>query len=161
MMNYKNGTRIHSGGYGGWFLVKMNKSKKEYCNFRIKYFHGSGGGGPVTQGAINLTRALGKFEGADVYCMGHVHENSCRVNVRETLKISTTYGPILHYQEIHQMICGTYKEEWDGGFGGFHTERGAGIKPIGSRILMLKMIRSQKNKSDRIIKKVDSMQFPH
>ena len=161
LMNYKNGTKIESGGYGGWFLVKMKYGKNKFVNFRIKYFHGSGGGGPVTQGAINLTRALGKFEGADVYCMGHVHENSSRVNVRETLKISPKYGPMLHYQEIHQMICGTYKEEWDGGFAGFHVERGAGIKPIGARILLLKMIRKQIKGQDCLIKKVDSVQFPY
>ena len=46
-------------------------------SIKIKYFHGSGGGGVVTKGALNLTRALELYEGCDVYTMGHIHENSC------------------------------------------------------------------------------------
>lgn len=160
LMNYKNGSQIQLGGYGGWFCVRMKrKSSTSICNFKIKYFHGSGGGGPVTQGAINLTRALGKMEGADVYCMGHIHENSSRVNVRETLK-STKGGFEITHQEIHMMVCGCYKEEWNGGHSGWHVERGAGIKPIGARILELKMERLHKDGRDAVIKKVDSHRFP-
>lgn len=159
LMNYKNGTQIQTGGYGGWFCVRMSIGNK-VVNFKIKYFHGSGGGGPVTQGAINLTRALGKMEGADVYCMGHIHENSARINVRETLKNSRTNGFEIHYQEIHMMVCGCYKEEWNGGHSGWHVERGAGIKPIGARILNLEMVRDKTNGLDRLIKKVDSQRFP-
>jgi hypothetical protein len=158
LMNYKNGSKIQTGGYGGWFCVRMNIGNK-IVNFKIKYFHGSGGGGPVTQGAINLTRALGKMEGADVYCMGHIHENSCRVNVRETLKQSKN-GFEIHHQEIHMMVAGCYKEEWNGGHSGWHVERGAGIKPIGGRILNLEMYRDKTNGLDRLIKKVDSQRFP-
>ena len=130
------------GGYGGWFCVRMMRGTS-VINFRIKYFHGSGGGGPVTQGAINLTRALGKIEGADVYCMGHIHENSARVNVRETLRSCSGGYEIVH-QEIHMMVCGCYKEEWNGGHSGWHVERGAGIKPIGARILDLSVEKSQR-----------------
>ena len=159
LMNYKNGTQIHTGGYGGWFCVRMGKGTK-WVNFKIKYFHGSGGGGIVTQGAINLTRALGKMEGADVYCMGHIHENSARVNVRETLKNSPIHGFEIYHQEIHMMVCGCYKEEWNGGHSGWHVERGAGIKPIGGRILELRMERIQNEGRDLLIKRVDSFRFP-
>lgn len=159
LMNYKNGTQIHTGGYGGWFCVRMGKGTK-WVNFKIKYFHGSGGGGVVTQGAINLTRALGKMEGADVYCMGHIHENSARVNVRETLKNSPIHGFEIYHQEIHMMVCGCYKEEWNGGHSGWHVERGAPIKPIGGRILELRMERIQNEGRDLLIKRVDSFRFP-
>ena len=43
---------------------------------KIRYFHGSGGGGVVTKGALNLTRALEMYEDFDVFTMGHIHENA-------------------------------------------------------------------------------------
>lgn len=159
LMNYKNNTKIQTGGYGGWFLVRMKQGNKS-VNFKIKYFHGSGGGGIMSQGALNLTRSLIKMSGADVYCMGHIHENSSRVNVVETLKTSPKHGAFIFYHEVHLMVCGTYKEEYAGGVSGFHVERGAGIKPIGARILSLKMTRSQKKIGENLIKEVDSFQFP-
>jgi hypothetical protein len=60
LLNYKAGSNIHTGGYGGWLVVRQSSNKNNTTSFstKIKYFHGSGGGGIVTKGAINLTRAL-------------------------------------------------------------------------------------------------------
>jgi hypothetical protein len=44
-------------------------------SYRIKYFHGSGGGGPVTKGTIQFNRMSTMVEGADLIWMGHVHED--------------------------------------------------------------------------------------
>ena len=43
LMNYKNGSQIQIGGYGGWFCVRMRrKNSNSIVNFKIKYFHGHG-----------------------------------------------------------------------------------------------------------------------
>ena len=60
LINYKCSSNILTGGYGGWIIFNyiensMNKTVK------LKYYHGAGGGGIVTKGAINLTRALTKL----------------------------------------------------------------------------------------------------
>jgi hypothetical protein len=69
---------------------------------KIKYFHGSGGGGIVTKGAINLTRALESFEGFDVFTMGHIHENWSRNDVRDSLD---GLNQMIH-KKLHLMVTG-------------------------------------------------------
>ena len=86
MMNLKHNTDIKLGGYGGWIvysLIIREKDKPVTATFKHKYYHGSGGGGIVTKGALNLTRALEMYEGMDVFSMGHIHENSSRNDGRE------------------------------------------------------------------------------
>ena len=58
------------------------------------------------------------------------------------------------------MITGTYKEEFTDGFGGWHVERGAPIKPIGGRILNINILRNQVGGQDKMIKNITSTQFP-
>jgi hypothetical protein len=127
----------------------------------LKYFHGSGGGGIVTKGAINLTRALEMYENMDVFIMGHIHENSSRNDVRDSI----SYNPGKHvheivHKQIHLAITGSYKEEYQDGAFGWHVERGAPVKPTGGRILTLagKEISRKENKSFELL--VDSCKFP-
>ena len=54
------------------------------------------------------------------------------------------------------IITGTYKEEYGEGDKGWHVERGAPIKPIGGRILTIKVERSRKNNEDKMLKYIDS-----
>jgi hypothetical protein len=120
--------KVYTGGYGGWYIVKFRHS-----SYKIRYFHGSGGGGVVTRGEINLTRALQFYEGFDAYIMGHVHENKESIIVRDA--IDHRFKQI--DREILLLITGTYKEEYDGGYMGWHVERGAPPKAVGCRILNL------------------------
>ena len=127
----------------------------------IKYFHGSGGGGIVTKGAINLTRALEMYENMDVFIMGHIHENASRNDVRETME----YNPgkrIYEYKHkpIHLAITGSYKEEYQDGAFGWHVERGAPIKPVGGRILTLNVIRERDEYKQSYELLIDSCKFP-
>lgn len=160
LLNYKCGSNVQTGGYGGWLNIKMNWREKLIRRVIIKYFHGSGGGGIVTKGNINLTRALQMYEGMDVFSMGHIHENSARNDVRETLKFGTTTGTELHHHPVHMILTGTYKEEYTDGFGGWHVERGAPIKPLGGRILTIQINRKFIKNCDTTVKKIDSNQFP-
>lgn len=141
LLNYKNGTKVYTGGYGGWIVVKTTVSRStKHTN--IKYFHGSGGGGVVTKGAINQTRALEMYEGMDVFLLGHIHENSSRNDVRESFCYNSGKRIYeIQHKNIHHALLGTYKEEYGDGASGWHVERGAPVKPTGGRILEINVKR--------------------
>jgi hypothetical protein len=155
LLNLKCNSNVQTGGYGGWLIIKLIENTKIFST-RIKYFHGSGGGGVVTKGALNLTRALELYEGCDVYTMGHIHENSARNDVRDTLNHNAYKGYYVSHKPIHLMITGTYKEEYQEGAKGWHVERGAPIKPTGGRFLTIKTERDRSNKDDVVRKYIDS-----
>lgn len=157
-LNSKCSTNVQAGGYGGWINYRLNYQGTK-CSFKDKYFHGSGGGGIVTKGAINLTRALETYEGFDIFSMGHIHENSCRNDVRDTINNSSS-GLKLEQKQIHLMITGSYKEEYGDGSKGWHVERGAPIKPVGGRILELNFRRILRKGERTMIKGIDSYKFP-
>lgn len=160
LLNYKCGTNIQTGGYGGWLIIRQNahtyKNDSHSVKTKLKYFHGSGGGGIVTKGAINLTRALEMYEDMDVFSMGHIHENWARNDVRECLKHNSTKSYAVTQKHVHHMITGTYKDEYVDGFGGWHIERGAPAKILGGRILKIKAHRSKGHRT----KDIDSSSFP-
>lgn len=135
MLNYKAKLdhRVCIGGYGGWYIIKIRD-----VSYKIRYFHGSGGGGIVTKGHINLTRAKEMYEGFDCFTMGHVHENTERWDTRSTL--NSKLNPV--NKDVLLMITGTYKEEYKDGYEGWHVERGAPPKPIGGRLLTLDFYRN-------------------
>jgi hypothetical protein len=126
----------------------------------IKYFHGSGGGGVVTKGAINLTRALEMYEGFDVFTMGHIHENASRNDVRDTVAMVNGKKPKLKQKQIHLMLTGSYKEEYGDGSKGWHVERGAPVKPVGGRILKISSRSVGSNEEREYVKQIDSYKFP-
>lgn len=136
-LNRVNGTSVQKGGYGGWYLISMhqNKSKKKYSTYKIKYFHGSGGGGVVTRGEINLTRATSMYGNFDCFTMGHIHENKESWITKEIL----TRMNKIELKDVLLMNTGTYKEEYGDGSKGWHVQRGAPPKPVGGRILELKV----------------------
>ena len=157
ILNYKCNSNVLTGGYGGWlwFYFNCHGTRK---TLRLKYFHGSGGGGIVTKGAINITRALQMYE-ADIFTMGHIHENSSRTDAKEVLFTNGNVAEVKH-KYIHSMITGTYKDEYVDGFSGWHVERGAPVKTLGGRILTIKTSRRVKNKIRKTACLVDSCQFP-
>jgi hypothetical protein len=156
LLNFQKGTNIQVGGYGGWLVVRQFMNTTSTLTTRIKYYHGSGGGGVVTKGALNLTRALEIYENFDVFAMGHIHENSARNDVRDTLSYNSKEGYRVIHKQIHSMLTGTYKEEYGEGTHGWHVERGAPPKPLGGRILQIEM----KYNGNKILKSIDSFKFP-
>ena len=144
-------------GYGNHETPSENSG--QLLSVKVKYYHGSGGGGVVTKGALNLTRALEVAEGFDVFTMGHIHENAARNDVRENL--NTKGGNCkIELKQIHMAITGTYKEEYGEGFMGWHVERGAPPKPVGGRILNIYIERVRKDGKDNLTKIIDSSKFP-
>jgi Icc-related predicted phosphoesterase len=160
LLNYKAGSSVYTGGYGGWLVVRQHISENINTSFKIKYFHGSGGGGVVTKGALNLTRALEMYEDFDVFTMGHIHENAARNDVRDTISYNTKQGYRQEHKEIHLMLTGTYKEEYGDGSKGWHVERGAPVKPTGGRILVFESDRIEKDGQRKVYKNIDSTKFP-
>lgn len=157
LLNYKAGSNILTGGYGGWIWFNYQNSNM-VKSLKLKYFHGSGGGGVVTKGAINLTRALAMYE-AEIFTMGHIHENSARTDAKEVLSLKKGICEVKH-QYIHSMITGTYKDEYGDGSSGWHIERGAPVKVLGGRIMTLNFSRKYINNARKLTCLVDSHQFP-
>lgn len=160
LLNYKNGSNVYTGGYGGWLIVRQNVYSNIFTTFKVKYFHGSGGGGVVTKGALNLTRALEMYEDFDVFTMGHIHENASRNDVRETTAFNAKNGYKHVHKNIHLMLTETYKEEYGDGSKGWHVERDAPVKPTGGRILVFQSEELQRDNVKNIYKNIDSYKFP-
>jgi len=162
LLNYKAGSNVMTGGYGGWLIItQLVKASSNITQAtKIKYFHGSSGGGIITRGAINLTRAMDLYEGYDVFTMGHIHENSARNDVRDNINFHPTKGYYFNHKQIHSMITGTYKEEYINGLYGWHVERGAPMKPVGGRVLTIECGRDRSDNKDILVRNIDSMKFP-
>eukprot|EP00752_Nemacystus_decipiens_P016733 g14971.t1 len=113
-------------GYGYWvrFHLKRGAQSKSY---RMKVFHGSGGGGPVTKGVIQTNRRAVFLPDADIVMSGHVHESWSVCLRRERINEANT---ITHDSQWH-VCTPSYKEEYGDGHGGWHVERGAPPKPLG------------------------------
>jgi len=157
--NKETGANIYRGGYGGWMKYSL-KHDTIGCSFVHKYFHGSGGGGIVTKGAINLTRAMEIYEGYDLFSLGHIHENWARNDMREIVQFNPRDGVKVQHKLIHSAITGTYKEEYKDGSKGWHIERGAPPKFIGGRIVELSFKRLRIEGKKVMHKNINSSKFP-
>jgi len=138
-LNYATGSSIQVGGYGGTIDIRVLHDTIRGVNFVVHYFHGHSGGGAVSRGVIHDQRLLAGTEGYDLTWMGHVHELYYHQNMIHRYERSTK---TLIQKPIHQLRTATYKEEWDGGYMGFHTERGRGPKPLGGYWLKLETSRN-------------------
>ena len=157
--NMTYNANVFVGGYGGWMIYTVDVTSTSKASFKHKYFHGSGGGGVVTKGAINLTRATSMYGGFDIFSMGHIHENMARTDSIEVLNHIAQKCDI-ELKEIHMAITGAYKEEYGDGSKGWHVERGAPPKTMGGRILDLTAYQKTVNGKYKIIKMADSYRFP-
>ena len=142
-LNYATGSAVQVGGYGGTIDIRVLHDTIRGVNFVVHYYHGSAGGGVITKGVISDQRLLAGTEGYDLTWQGHVHELYYHQNMIHRYDRSTK---TLIQKPIHQLRTATYKEEWDGGYMGFHTERGRGPKPLGG--YWLKLETSRNNSKD-------------
>jgi UDP-2,3-diacylglucosamine pyrophosphatase LpxH len=120
-------TKIPTGKYDGWVRIMPHIDKfNDKAVTNIYYHHGSGGGGIVTKGVIQTNRRNAYIDNADVIVTGHIHE----AWVMETPKESITSRGFVERKVVSHVQTGTYKEESVGH--GWHVERGAPPKPLGS-----------------------------
>ena len=123
--------RVLSGGYGGWVRFHFELTSTQVHRVCLKYFHGSGGGGPVTRGVIQTNRMSVFLPDAQIVATGHTHDQWLVPISRERL---ASNGEVYLDEQVH-VRCGTYKDEYGDGNGGWHIERGAPPKPIGAQWL--------------------------
>lgn len=133
LLNAATGANIQVGGYGGWVIWQFSEYTEVNLSYKMKYYHGSGGGGPVTKGTIQFNRMATMVEGADAVWMGHVHESTELTYTVE--KLDRHYKVKL--KDILMIRTPSYKEEYNEGQGGWHVERGAPPKPLGGRWLVI------------------------
>ena len=138
LLNYKTGSEIQVGGYGGWIRYQFDDGSSTQ-SFKIKYMHGFGGGGAVTRGTIQHNRMSVNVQGADAIWMGHVHEDYEMTYTVEELTCKDT----VQLRDILMIRTSAYKEEYGDGSKGWHIERGASPKPIGGRWLIMKPVRDK------------------
>lgn len=131
--------QAHVGGYGGWLIVQIEDGtpgKRKWADsVRIKYFHGSGGGGIMSKGTLANVRRAAIYPEADVVISGHIHENWSMVLGRERI---SRQGRVYIDEQLHVSVP-SYKEEYKDGSGGWHVERGAPPKPVGAMWLTFTM----------------------
>jgi hypothetical protein len=139
LLNYKTGSAIQVGGYGGWIRYQFTDGSSTQ-SYKIKYMHGFGGGGAVTRGTIQHNRMSVNVEGADAIWMGHVHED---YELTYTVEELTNKDTVM-LRDILMIRTSAYKEEYGDGSKGWHIERGASPKPIGGRWLIMKPFRDEK-----------------
>jgi hypothetical protein len=127
-LNTDCGAKCHVGGYGGWvrFMFAINKTKRQ--SVRLKYFHGSGGGGPVTRGVIQTNRMAVFLPDADIVAGGHTHDSWILPRARERLSMAgRQYKDLVWFVRIPG-----YKDEYGDGAAGFHIEKGRDPRPVGA-----------------------------
>lgn len=125
-LNRRGGT-AHAGGYGGWLTFHFIVNKTVRQSVRLKYFHGSGGGGPVTRGVIDTNRQSVFLDNADIVLNGHTHDAYILPIRCESLSVA--HKVELGYRYFVRVPG--YKDEYRDGAGGWHVERGAPPKPTG------------------------------
>lgn len=126
-LNTKTGSSIQKCGYGSWVRFIFSDGQAKHI-VKLKRYHGSGGGGPVTRGVIQTNRRGATIADADIIATGHIHEEWSVTTVQEDL---TGRGYVRHKRQLH-LSCPTYKDEYRDGAGGWHIERGGPPKPIGA-----------------------------
>lgn len=127
-LNADHGGRVQAGGYGGWVKFNFAIGGTQRLSKNLKYFHGAGGGGPVTRGVIQTNRQAVYLPDADIVVNGHTHDAWYVPIQRERI---SEQGVV--YQDIqHHVRTTSYKDEYKQGAGGWHVETWKPPKPIGA-----------------------------
>lgn len=120
-MNTAHGGNIQRGWYGGFVQFSFRANKTKRSSRTMYYFHGSGGGAPVTRGTIQHNRQAVYAPDADILVNGHIHQTW--VLPRKRLRITTHGKP---YQDLqwHVRTPG-YLDSYGDGSEGWEVERGS------------------------------------
>jgi len=125
--NKNDASPITTGGYGGWVVFKFKRHGATHI-VKLKYYHGAGGGGPVTRGVIQTNRMSVFLPDADIVLTGHTHDIWQVPIARERI---TNRGRVYISEQLH-LRSGTYKDEYGDGSGGWHVETMKPPKPMGA-----------------------------
>lgn len=123
-----NGHMIYTGGYGGWVRFNFMVHKTVGQSIRLKYFHGSGAGAPVTKGVIETARQAVYLPDADIVANGHNHKAYTIPIPRERLSRN---GQIKTDVVWYVRIPG-YSDGYGDGSQGYVVESGHGPAALGA-----------------------------
>jgi hypothetical protein len=129
-MTQASGHKVHSGGYGGWIRFVARCHQQQY-SLLLKYFHGSGGAALMSFDTLKVRRAAAVTPDADVVVSGHVHKQWVMPLARERLVLGKEGARVISDVQWH-VRTGTYKDEFDDGFAGFHVEQGRTPEMMGA-----------------------------
>lgn len=135
---------VYSGGYGGWILFRLVSKHGGSFSFKIRYFHGSGGGAMMTHGVLDTRRHASLYPDADMVITGHSHHHWVVPIARERIRQFLGQAQVAIDEQIHVRI-GTYKDEHSDGFGGWSVEKGLPPKGLGAVWLKLHIAGCQKD----------------
>lgn len=118
------GSEVLAGGYGGFvkFIFRISTVSTSKV---LHYYHGSGGGGPVTRGVIQTNRMAVYCPDAHIILTGHTHDSWEMRIARMRLSQS---GEVYRDEQVH-VRCAGYKDAWGDGSSGWEVERMLGPKP--------------------------------
>lgn len=115
-----------AGAYSGWVTLRFQIHQTINLRKVIRYYHGSGGGGPVTRGTIQTNRHAVNWPDANIVFSGHTHDSWMVPIARERINLNgEPYNDIAYH-----LRTPTYKDETSGGMG-WAVERGLNPKPLG------------------------------
>ena len=126
----RTGAQLRAGGYTGWVVFRFHFHTRIYV-VKLWYIHGYAGGGPVTADIIQAQRQVTYIRGADIMCSGHTHDHWSKQYV--SIGLNSSHLP--EHRKVKYIKCGTYKDEYGTGQGGWHVETGKPPKPIGQHWL--------------------------
>lgn len=127
-LNSEAGTQIATGEYGGWVQFYFTIAKTQTERINLKYYHGSGGGGPVTKGVIQSNRQAVFLPDAQIVVNGHIHESWILALPRERISQRGVISQDIQYH----VRTPTYKDDYGDGSGGWAVEKGMPPKPKGA-----------------------------
>ncbi len=126
---------IFLGGYSGFVVFNVGYKKTCHRPYKLHYFHGAGGGGPVTRGVIGTNRRAVYLADADMVWTGHTHDTWTMPIAR--IRLNNALTEIEHTRQEHLSTSG-YKEEYADGWDGFHVEKGRAPRPTSAYWLVFK-----------------------
>lgn len=116
------------GGYGGWVRFRFTYAHTQRESRILHYFHGAGGGGPVTKGVLSASRQAMYLSNVDYVLNGHVHE----ANYFPITQLRLSEQNVIQRRTQHHIRTPGYKDEYGTGQGGWHVETGKPPKPLGA-----------------------------
>jgi len=125
-LNSDNKTDIVPGEIGGWvrFMFVIGTIK---TSIKLNYFHGAGGGGPVTRGVIQTNRQAVYMPDADIIVNGHTHD----AWVVPIARVRLSNKGVIGKDYLYFVRTPTYGDDYGDGTGGWWVERWGAPKPLG------------------------------
>lgn len=128
LLRLRTGAQIMPSGYSGWAWYTF-RCGNHCTSRRIKLYHGSGGGGPVTRDTIQLERHRARLGDHDIFASGHTHDKSVDTStLREGLD---SRGHITETRQV-SIKLGTFKRNTTPNCrSSWETEKGIRAKAVG------------------------------